>query len=611
MPISQDLITEIRDRADIVSIIGEYVQLRQRGRNYVGLCPFHTEKTPSFNVSPELGIYKCFGCGKSGDVFTFLQDYAGMSFIEAVRHIASGLGISIPTDAETPSPATERRRQLLRVLAAARDYFQSQLNNHPAAQQFIRERGLSQPMLDRFQLGAAPAQWTSLCETLQQQGYSTDLLSEAGLIITREESRPYDRFRNRVMFPIWNIAGDVIGFAGRALTDSNDEPKYINSPQTPLYDKSATLYALNFARHAIVRQHYVFIVEGYMDAIALHSVGIEHCVATCGTALTERHLEVLHRLTDRVVLVFDGDTAGWNAAYRALSLTLRSGMAVEIVILPEGEDPDSLVRRRGAEIARQQLAKHLSAVEFMVTWSKRSHDWTNPHTARTQIRALADTVLSVPDGIYRELLLRELSDRVGIHAELLARSSTTPPPPQTQRPRHRTIRIATEPITLPASPVFLRSEEIALLQAVLFSRKAAHTLFDDYLFDPATLPTPEARELMHALSTFIKTDSSDRAPGRALPELHLPENIRSLAEWLAFTCELPSPRWSKFGVELDSETYFLQLLDDAVGKLDVRQIDERIAELQQQLEQQPNNLELLRQIVDMNKLRIKLLNRTQ
>ncbi|GIV54132.1 MAG: DNA primase [Candidatus Kapaibacterium sp.] len=611
MPIPSDIISEIRDRADIVSVIGQYVHLRQRGKNFVGLCPFHTEKTPSFNVSPELGIYKCFGCGKSGDVFTFLQEYNGLSFLEAVRTVASSVGIAIPEGAEqAPSPADEHRRQLIRALEAARDYYRSQLEKHVAAQRFIHDRGLSQAMVERFQLGAAPPSWTALGDALSAQGFAIDVLRDAGLVAIRDDGSQYDRFRNRVMFPIWNTAGNVIGFGARTLSNDPNEPKYINSPQTAVYDKSATFYGLHLARHKIVHEQHAVIVEGYMDVIALHAAGIEHCVATSGTALTEQHIEILRRLTKRVVLVFDGDTAGWNAAHRAVGLALRSGMSVDVVILPEGEDPDSLVRTRGVEIARQQLSKRLSPIEFLVAWSKRTNDWSRPDIATQQIRALAEMLAPVPDSIYRVLLLRELSDRVGIPVDLLQRTTPAHRVHQPQRNQRVPSPKHSEPPTTPPPPAPILPEEVELLKAVLLSRNAAQTLFDEYVFDPATLPTASARQLLEAVAEQLQTDSSQRPPGSALPDLNIPDHVRTLAEWLIFTHEFPSPRWSDHGIELDRDRHLRRLLDDALGKLEERRLKHRIEELTKQLQQQPDNVELLQQIKRLNELRIQLTNQT-
>lgn len=607
MAIPEDLIAEIRAHADIVGIIGQYVHLRKRGKNYVGLCPFHTEKTPSFNVSPELGIYKCFGCGKSGDVFTFLQDHAGMSFLEAVRSVAEQMGVLIPDDNRYSQAAIEQQRLLTSALAAACELFRQWMQTSPPAIQFFRDRAVSAAMIERFQLGYAPANWTALADALTQRGFSLDVLHQAGLIVRREDGKYYDRFRNRIMFPIWNLSGKVIAFGGRLLATDTEEPKYINSPQTPLYDKSSVLYALHFAKQAIIRQRYAIVVEGYMDAIALHASGIEHSVATSGTALTDHHLNVLRRFTEHVVLLYDGDNAGLDAAQRAITMCLREGFAADVVLMPQGDDPDSLIRRHGGDAMHRLLTERRSAIDFLVSWSKQRFDWSNQRIATTQIRQLGEIVASVPDALYRELLLRELSDRVGIRQELLMWSNA-PSPSSSRSQKKRPSKQETAPVPIPSPPLLIYPEEAALLKVVLFSRNAAKLLLDDYLFEPSSLITQAAQQLLTAVAELLQTDNTDAPPGQALPRIKLSNEARQLAEWLIFTHESPSQRWSEN--EDDTDRIHRTLLDDAIMRLEERRLEQRINALNEQLEHDPNNFELLQQIERLHKLRVQLRSRT-
>jgi DNA primase len=602
VPIPEELISELRQRADIVGVIGQYVQLRQRGKNFVGLCPFHPEKTPSFNVSPSLGIYKCFGCGKSGDVFTFLKEYAGMNFAEAVRHVASQVGISVPDEPSHSGQALEHRRRVIAALEAACELFQMHAQHSADAQNFFRERMVPAEIIERFRLGYAPGRWDATLEALQQRGFSLEILVEAGLVVRREDGTAYDRFRHRVMFPIANVFGTIIGFGGRYLGDDPAQPKYINSPQTALYDKSSVLYALDRARHAILRQQHVLIVEGYMDALALHSIGLEHTVATSGTALTEQHVEVLRRFTDRIVLVFDGDHAGRDAAHRALTLALRNGIGVEVILLPEGDDPDSLVRKRGADATKALLERRLSPVEFLITWSKARADWSDPHAMTTEIRSLAKILASTPDELYRELLLRECSDRVGVRRELLLWS--LPPAPKTRRTQ-RALNVAPPPPEpLPsAAPVPILPEELELLRAVLFSRTVAAVLFDDYLFEPSTLLSPVAEHLLRSLAEHHRCHRGDEPLGAAIPTLPLDDQARQLAEWIIFSSEEPSERWTEHGIELDRDRLWQRILDDALIKLEDRRLERQLHALSEQLTADPENVALLEEIARIHKLR--------
>lgn len=609
MPIPDELISELRQRADIVSVIGQYVHLRQRGKNFIGLCPFHPEKTPSFNVSPSLGIYKCFGCGKSGDVFTFLKDYAGMSFIEAVRHVASQVGISVPEEPSHSSQAIEHRRRVITALEAACELFHTQAQHSADALNFFRERMLPTAIIERFRLGYAPAHWNATLDALQQRGFSLEILVEAGLVVRREDGTAYDRFRHRLMFPIANAFGTIIGFGGRYLGDDPDQPKYINSPQTALYDKSSTLYALDHARQAILRQQHALIVEGYMDALALHSIGLEHSVATSGTALTEQHLEVLRRFTDRIVLVFDGDRAGRDAAQRALATALRCGIGVEVILLPEGDDPDSLVRRRGAEATKALLGRRLSPVEFLITWSKTRADWSDSHTMTREVRMLAEILASTPDELYRELLLREFSDRVGVRRELLVWS--LPPTPKQRSPQrgHKGASPPPEPHPL-AAPAPILPEEIELLRAVLFSRAVAAVLFDDYLFEPSSLLSPVAERLLRALAEHHRSYPRDEPLGAAIPTLPLDDQSRQLAEWIVFSSVEPSERWSAHGVELDRDRLWQRILDDALIKLEDRRLERQLHALSEQLNADPENTGLLAEIARIQKLRAEYQRRS-
>ncbi len=602
MPIPEELISELRRRADIVGVVGQYVQLRQRGKNFVGLCPFHPEKTPSFNVSPTLGIYKCFGCGRSGDVFTFLKEYAGMNFAEAVRHVASQVGISVPDEPSQSGQALEHRRRVIAALETACELFQMHAQHSADALNFFRERMVHPGMIERFRLGYAPAHWNATLEALHQRGFSLEILIEAGLVVRREDGTAYDRFRHRVMFPIANVFGTIIGFGGRYLGDDPAQPKYINSPQTALYDKSSALYALDRARHAILRQQHVLIVEGYMDALALHSIGLEHTVATSGTALTEQHLEVLRRFTDRIVLVFDGDRAGRDAAHRALTLALHRGVGVEVVLLPEGDDPDSLVRKRGADATKALLEQRLSPVEFLITWSKARTDWSDPHAMATEIRSLAKILSSTPDELYRELLLREFSDRVGVRRELLLWSL---PPAPNKRRTQRALNVAPpppEPLP-PAAPAPILPEELELLRAVLFSRTVAAVLFDDYLFEPATLLSPVAEHLLRSLAEHHRCHRGDEPLGAAIPTLPLDDHARQLAEWIIFSSEEPSERWTEHGVELDRDRLWRRILDDALIKLEDRRLERQLHALSEQLTADPENVALLEEIARIQKLR--------
>ena len=355
---------DLLNRVDVVDVVQRYVQLRKAGANYVGLCPFHNEKTPSFSVSPTKQFYHCFGCGAHGNAIGFLMAYASMGYVDAVKELASQVGMQVPESRpRTPEEAARKEREpdLYAVMEKAMDFYRGELKKAPRAIEYLKGRGLTGEIAARYRIGYAPDDWQALKGILE---YSSSSLVECGLVIETEGKR-YDRFRDRVMFPILNARGAVIGFGGRIL--DKGEPKYLNSPETPLFEKGRELYGLPQAREAIRQASRVLVVEGYMDVVALSQFGIGYAVATLGTATTPVHVSKLLRLADELVFCFDGDAAGRKAAWRALEVSLPLApdqKPVRFLFLPQGEDPDTYVRKHGREAfeARVREAETLSQV---------------------------------------------------------------------------------------------------------------------------------------------------------------------------------------------------------------------------------------------------------
>jgi len=354
--IPQHFLQELLARADIVEIVGRYVPLKKTGANFSGLCPFHGEKTPSFTVSPSKQFYHCFGCGKNGNAIGFLMDHTGAGFVETVHELAQQYGLQVPEDERSPAERaraaeqTEQRASLTDVLARAADAWRKQLKASPRAIDYLKRRGLSGQVARQFGLGYAPEGWRGLASVFPD--YADPLLVESGLVIVSEddEGKRYDRFRDRIMFPIRSVKGEVIGFGGRVLGD--DKPKYLNSPETPVFHKGRELYGLFEARTALREQGYALVVEGYMDVVALAQQGLGNAVATLGTACTPEHVHKLFRFTDHIVFSFDGDAAGRRAAHKALEAALplaTDTRSVKFLFLPPEHDPDSFVRAEGVE----------------------------------------------------------------------------------------------------------------------------------------------------------------------------------------------------------------------------------------------------------------------
>ena len=421
MAIPQTFIQELLARADVVDIVGRYVQLKKGGANYMGLCPFHGEKSPSFSVSPTKQFYHCFGCGKNGNAIGFLMDHAGMSFVEAVNDLAQQFGMQVPQDEASPQDRAraqeqrEKQNTLTSVLEKAGEAYRRQLKDAPRAVAYLKGRGLSGEVAKRFGLGYAPEGWRSLASVFPS--YDDPLLVESGLVISNTEEgaeeKRYDRFRDRVMFPIRNIKGECIGFGGRVLGD--EKPKYLNSPETPVFSKGRELYGLFEARAHLRDKGYALVTEGYMDVVALAQLGFPNAVATLGTACTPDHVQKLFRFTDAVVFSFDGDSAGRRAARKALDGALPYATdvrSIKFLFLPEEHDPDSFIRAHGSEAFAQAVAQATPLSRFLVEAASEGCDL---HSAegRAHLSSNAKPLWSLlPEGALKLQLLAELAELV-------------------------------------------------------------------------------------------------------------------------------------------------------------------------------------------------------
>ena len=413
--IPQAFIDELTARADIVEVIGTRVQLKKAGKIYKGLCPFHEEKTPSFTVEPTKGFYHCFGCGAHDTTIGFLMNYDNLGFVEAVEELADKLGLEIPTPEVSPGPGQDDKYNLYRILGEADQIYRKALRENQTAIKYLQKRGIDGAAAGRFAIGYAPEGWDTVLKALAQNEEQVDALIKAGLVVENEAGRRYDRFRNRVMFPIRDQRGRVIGFGGRVL--GKGEPKYMNSPETPVFHKGRALYGLHEARQHPGRAREIVVVEGYLDVVSLAQHGIEPAVATLGTATTTDHIRQLTRLSDRVIFCFDGDRAGRAAAWRAAENALpHAGGQVELVFLliPEGEDPDSLVRLKGAETFKKLLSGALPLSSFLVGELVKQVELDSVD-GRSKLAALAKPVLGkISEGVYRELLVGQLAEKIGI-----------------------------------------------------------------------------------------------------------------------------------------------------------------------------------------------------
>ncbi len=416
------LVELVRQRSDIVAVISDYVALKKRGKDYLGLCPFHGEKTASFHVSPDKGLFYCFGCQVGGNVFNFIQLRENVGFGEALRILAERAGISLERE-ESPTARRGRREreEATRVLEMAAGHFRGQLAGPTgqAAREYLAGRSLRPETIERFELGFAPESWDNLLRALVRQGSEPQLLARLGLVSQRSDGRPgfYDRFRGRVMFPIRDLRGRVIGFGGRALKDGQ-EPKYLNSPESSVFDKGKNLYALHLARDAIRRREQAVIVEGYMDAIAAHQAGIDNVVASMGTALTAAQGELLRQQAEQVIIAYDADSAGQAATLRGLDLVAGLGCQVRVLRLEEGKDPDEFIRARGADAFRAAVEGAEGLVSFKLRLARGRHSSGTPE-GKAAIAKAVIPVIAHADPVERAEHLRRLTSELDTTPEAL------------------------------------------------------------------------------------------------------------------------------------------------------------------------------------------------
>ena len=410
MSLAGDGIDRVKSAADLVQIVGEHVRLRKSGSNFIGLCPFHSEKTPSFHVHAERQFFYCFGCHAKGDVIHFVEKMEGLTFADALRWLGERYGIPIDSRSRPNERKADERRTLLEIQAKAGRHFRRELAGGGArqARRYLEARGLTPEIQKRFGIGYAPKRSDGLLQELRD-GYSLDQLRLSGLIQRSERnSSHYDRFRGRVMFPIWNEAGKIVGFGGRALGE--EQPKYLNSPETPLYGKSRTLYALNLARESLRRLGRAVLVEGYMDCIALHQAGIGNAVAVCGTSLTEDQVRLLGRFTKKVVVNFDPDEAGDSATLRSLALLSQGGFGVRVLALPDRLDPDAYIRRHGSAAYSQLLERAPTDFEYLLARARGKYPLETIEGKVAAIEELLPTLARVSNRIEREEKTRRVAE---------------------------------------------------------------------------------------------------------------------------------------------------------------------------------------------------------
>lgn len=514
MMIPENIVDRVRDGVDIADVISRYVSIRKRGRNLVGLCPFHSEKTPSFSVNPEKQIFHCFGCGAGGNVFSFLMQHEKLNFVEAVRQLASESGIEIPESEEKRQRLSDNEK-LMNANRVADHFFRQKLKSAPkSVMAYLAGRGLTAEAIEEFGIGFAPDAWSELLAFVEKEKQPLKPFESLGLILRSEKKNTlYDRFRNRLMFPIHNQAGYVIAFGGRALDKDPKTPKYINSPESPVYYKSQVLYGLDKAKNALREQGQCIFVEGYMDVIQLMQSGIRNVVATSGTALTEDHARLIRRYANRVCLCYDADSAGITAAERGGEVLFQQGIEVQTLILPAGEDPDSYVRRHGAEAFRAQVETADDYLTFRIDQINSRLDMEKAVDRAEGVRQLISILIPIRDNVYLNAYISRIADRLKMQESLLL-NELQKARAQVQKKEGIRERIAAEknpaPKKVPQKMLFsgaTGSEKDIILLLIKF-----HKDFREYVYSHLNeddFRNPEFRDIFLHIYTNIDKDRED------------------------------------------------------------------------------------------------------
>ncbi|MDZ7372787.1 MAG: DNA primase [candidate division KSB1 bacterium] len=587
MRIPTHKIEEIRQAVDIVDVVSGYLSLRRKGKNYFGLCPFHQEKTPSFSVNPQLQIFHCFGCRAGGNVFHFLMRIEGLSFQEAVKAVAERAGIHL--DLEQAEGEEQRALQLLyEANQLAADFYREQLFS-PAgrlAREYLRSRGLDDQTITTFGLGYAPEAWDALLSRAARRGIPTSVLEQAGLVVRREGGGFYDRFRHRVIFPLFNLSGRVVGFGARRLVEDDSSPKYINSPETAIYKKGSTLYGLYQSRQAIRELDAAIIVEGYMDLISLYQRGIRNVVATLGTALTPEQARLIRRYTRNAILFYDSDSPGFKAALRGAEVMLAEEMEVKIATVTPGEDPDSYVRARGAEAVREEIAKAESLFAFRLRREMESADLRDPDARARIASRVLESISYIGNQLRRSAWVSWLADQLGMEERVLA----------AELARHLRARLRTEEMgrKTGSAPVTRAKSRRTEAERTLIRILLRSTVLRRYVREGMEQVPPrdplvrEVWELFRQLLAQAVPEEAIDVP-TILSLVERPE----VAEFLASIAEEPQELFESG-----------QLAEDCFKAVCLEEIDERASRLQEQIRSDPvRAAELTRRFVALAQLR--------
>jgi DNA primase len=626
LKIPQEIIDKVKDSSDIVEVIGEFIPLKRRGTNFLGLCPFHKEKTPSFTVSPDKGIYKCFGCSKAGNVITFVSEYQGLNFTEAVQFLAHKYNIDIPRDSKPNESSPSSRNEIAyEAMNEAAEYYHKLLRKKEgtAALQYFHNRDFNDTIIDQFLLGYSPNEWELLTKRLLKQGFEEDILIDTGLSIRGERGNLYDRFRSRAMFAVRDFMGRVVGFGARLMIDDKSQPKYINSPQSLIYDKSKLLYGVYESKNAIRDKKFAIMVEGYADYLAMFRSGIENVVASSGTSLTVEQLTLLKRYTKSICFAYDGDEAGIHASVRGAEMALNSGFDVSVASIPEDQDPDSVIKVNGPVQMEYLIRDSVSYIEFAYKQAKKNGITESALTFSDFVRATVKAIVSIPDSLQHDFHIRKLSQLLDlsekqlrqvykyrsqyvndqINQENRATNYDKEPSDFLNLSESQTL-LNYEDLLINPNQIF--NEEKLLLNYALKGLDEFTNLIERYDIEQSTFYTDTAKTVFGVIQSH---SDKEKILDSIISDDALGNKVKNYIAEIALLEELPSDNWhKKFNADL-LEVDTNSIIMDSKIKLKLRFVQQSIKEIQQLMSDDDDNinhkqrfLELLLKEKELNSL---------
>ena len=590
MRIPSEKIDEVRQATDIVDLIGGFVKLKKRGKNFVGLCPFHSEKTPSFNVSPERQMYHCFGCGAGGNAFTFLMEYEKVSFAEAVRSLAEQANITLPRYTPEQEAVESEQERLYNVCRLAGLFFYHSLTETTEgklALEYLRHRGFSEETMKTFGLGYSPNSWDGMIKHAEEQKISMELLERAGLVRRRDDGTYYDYFRGRVMFPIFSAMGRVVGFGARKLREDDPLGKYINSPETSIYNKSRILYGIYQSKESIRENDYAILVEGYADLISVFQGGVKNVVASSGTALTTEQIELIGRYTKNITIVYDADSAGSKAALRGVDLVLERDLDVRVAELPQGDDPDSFVKKHGGEAFRKLVGGAVSFIDFLALTYERQGLLETPEGQAKTVRTIVQSIGRISDELKRNFYIRQVAEKYKLYESTLYRELEKQMSEQRQRrgePTHDqlTATMGQAPSVELHAPVHGQASDS--MEIPVAERDLIHAMLDGgpdvvkFVFDHVSV-----EDFTNSQSRSLAVNLLNRVAGGAPVDASLLVNElqdspqRRLIADLVFAKYQLSKGWDEKGTVIEQATA-QKIASDAILSIKRQIIEKRIEE---------------------------------